>query len=144
MTEPINSLYNRKILAYAASIPCLGHLDGPDAQADAASRLCGSKVHVEINVVDGVVRAFAQDIQACALGQTAASIIGGNILGASKEELSNSRAAMLAMLKDSGNGPDGRFEELRILAPVRDYPGRHGSVMLVFDALEKAFASLDP
>ncbi len=143
MTEPINALYNRKILAYAAAIPRLGRLDAPDGSADAVSRLCGSKVHVDINVTDGVVTDFAQEIQACALGQTAASIIGGQIIGASLDEVSAARDAMRSMLRTGEGGPIGRFEDLRILAPVHDYPGRHGSVMLVFDALDKALAQVN-
>lgn len=145
MTEPISDLYSRKILAYAASIPRLGHLEEPHASADAVSRLCGSKVHVEIRVEDGRIADFAQQVQACALGQTAASIIGGAIIGATREEIEQGRREMRQMLETGvGASPGGRFAELKVLAPVKDYPGRHGSVMLVFDALHKAFATLEP
>jgi NifU-like protein involved in Fe-S cluster formation len=42
------------------------------------------------------------------------------------------------MLKDGGAAPSGRFWELRYLAAVADYPPRHTSVMLAFDAALEA------
>jgi NifU-like protein involved in Fe-S cluster formation len=38
------------------------------------------------------------------------------------------------MLKEGGPPPSGRFWELRHLEGVRDYPARHASTMLAFDA----------
>ncbi len=143
MTEPINNLYSRKILGFAASIPRVGRLAAPDARADAVSRLCGSKVHVEINVSGGAVTDYAQEVQACALGQTAASIIGANIVGATRAEIDAGKEALQHMLRTGESANFGRFGELEVLAPVKDYPARHGSVMLVFDALQQAFVSLD-
>jgi NifU-like protein involved in Fe-S cluster formation len=45
------------------------------------------------------------------------------------------RDAMLSMLKENGDGPVGRFEDMRILKPVKDYKARHASTMLTFDAV---------
>jgi NifU-like protein involved in Fe-S cluster formation len=45
---------------------------------------------------------------------------------------------MRAMLKSGGPPPEGRWADLAVLAPVRDYKGRHASVLLVFDAVEAA------
>jgi NifU-like protein involved in Fe-S cluster formation len=38
------------------------------------------------------------------------------------------------MLKADGPAPTGRFADLAVLAPVKDYPARHASTMLAFDA----------
>jgi len=141
--EPINQLYNRKILTYAADIPRLGRLDKPDATGDAVSRLCGSEIHVEIMVENGVITDFAQEVKACALGQTSASIVARNIIGTTQADISAARTAMAGMLKEGGPAPTGRFEDLEILAPVKDYPARHASVLLVFDGLLKAFGKLN-
>jgi len=42
------------------------------------------------------------------------------------------------MLKDGADPPDGLFWELRHLQPVREYPPRHLSTMLAFDAAVEA------
>lgn len=141
--EPISQLYNRKILTYAADIPRLGRLERPDASGDAVSRLCGSEIHVEIVVEGGAITDFAQEVKACALGQTSASIVARNIIGATRADIAAGRATMAGMLKEGGPAPAGRFSELEILAPVKDYPARHASVLLVFDALLQAFGKID-
>lgn len=141
--EPINSLYNRKILTFAADIPHLGRLEGAQASGDAVSRLCGSEVHVDINVDAGRITEFAQEIKACALGQTSASIVGRYVIGSSRDEIAQAREEMEQMLKEGGPPPSGKFTELEVLSPVKEYPARHASVLLIFDALLAAFDHLE-
>jgi NifU-like protein involved in Fe-S cluster formation len=50
---------------------------------------------------------------------------------------------MRRMLKEGGSPPGGRFAELALLEPVRHYKARHGSVLLTFDAIEKAIAEIE-
>lgn len=142
-SEPISELYSRKILGFASDIPHLGHLENPDASGHAVSRLCGSEVQVDICVKDGLITAFSQEVKACALGQTSASVVGRHIIGASRAEINAAQAAMMNMLKHNGPAPDGRFADLEVLEPVRDYSARHASVMLVLDALIEAFDKLE-
>jgi len=143
-SEPISDLYSRRLLAYAADIPHLGHLDHADAKGDAVSRLCGSEVHVEISAADGAITDFAQDVKACALGQTSASIVGRHIIGARFDEIRLGRDQLAQMLGGDAAAPTGRFSELEVLAPVKEYKARHASVLLVFDALLDAISKLDP
>jgi NifU-like protein involved in Fe-S cluster formation len=42
------------------------------------------------------------------------------------------------MLKDGGSPPEGRFADLAMLAPVKDYPARHASTLLAFEAVCEA------
>jgi NifU-like protein involved in Fe-S cluster formation len=42
------------------------------------------------------------------------------------------------MLKEGGPPPEGRFADLAMLAPVKDYPPRHASTMLAFEATAEA------
>lgn len=134
----IDSVYNAKILDYAGNIERIGRLDNPDASAKAHSKLCGSTVIVDIMQQDGVVTDYAQDVKACALGQASSAILAKNVIGCSLEELSTARAQMLAMLKENGPPPTGKFDELKFLEPVRDYRARHASTMLAFDAVVSA------
>ncbi|MGL4489708.1 MAG: iron-sulfur cluster assembly scaffold protein [Rhizobiaceae bacterium] len=131
----IDDVYNAKILDFAGNIPRIGRLSHPDASASAHSKLCGSTVIVDLNVEDGVVTDFAHDVKACALGQSSASIMARNVIGASSEELREVRETMRKMLKENGPAPEGRFADLKFLEPVRDYKARHASTLLTFDAV---------
>jgi SUF system NifU family Fe-S assembly protein len=131
----INDVYNARILEFAGNIQRLGRLEDPDASATAHSKLCGSTVTVDLKMQDGVVSDFAHDVKACALGQASSSIMARHVVGATAKELRDLREVMFRMLKENGAPPEGRFEDLKFLEPVRDYKARHNSTMLTFDAV---------
>jgi NifU-like protein involved in Fe-S cluster formation len=131
----IDDVYNKKILAFAGNIERIGRLENPDATAKAHSKLCGSTVVVDLSMRDGVVTDYAHDVKACALGQASSSIMAQHVVGANAQELRDLRETMLRMLKEEGAAPQGRFDDLKYLEPVRDYKARHASTMLVFDAV---------
>jgi NifU-like protein involved in Fe-S cluster formation len=134
----INDIYNKKILSYAADIPRLQRLDAPDATAVAISRLCGSKVTVDIKMDKGRVSDFGHEVKACALGQASSSIMARHVIGATPEELRALKAQMHAMLKENGPPPGGAWADCEALLPVRDYKARHASTLLTFDAVVDA------
>ena len=134
----LSDLYSEKILELAANIPSMPRLAAPDTSARRVARICGSVIEVDLCLKDGVVTAYGQDVSACALGQTSAAVVARNIVGASAGELRNVHAQMQAMLKGEGPPPDGRWADLRYLEPVRDYRPRHGSTLLVFEAVVAA------
>lgn len=139
----LDDIYNAKILEFAGNIPRIGRLERPDATAKAHSKLCGSTVLVDICVKDGVVSDFAHDVKACALGQASSSIMAQNVVGARPEELREVQKTMRAMLKEGGEPPRGRFEDLKFLEPVREYKARHASTMLTFDAVVDALDQIE-
>ena len=134
----IDDLYSGRVLALAANLPRLGRLAAPDASVEKVAKLCGSRVVIDVVVADGRVADFAQDVKACALGQAAASVLGAQVIGASLEELEVTATQFRAMLKTGGPPPDGRFSDLAMLAPVKDYPARHASTLLAFEAVTEA------
>ena len=134
----IDDLYSAKLLALAANMPRIGRLAAPDASVEKIAKLCGSRVVVDVTVQDGRVADFAQDVKACALGQAAAAVLGAHVLGASLDELEVTRNQFRAMLKDGAPAPVGRFSDLAMLAPVKDYPARHASTLLAFEAVTEA------
>ncbi|TYC65373.1 iron-sulfur cluster assembly scaffold protein [Stappia sp. BW2] len=139
----LDDIYNAKILDFAGNIPRVGRLGQPDASAKAHSKLCGSTVIVDLCMKDGVVTDFAHDVKACALGQASSSIMARNIIGASGAELREVQKSMRAMLKEGGDAPSGRFEDLKFLEPVREYKARHASTMLTFDAVVDALDQIE-
>ena len=139
----LSDLYSELILEAATSIPSARRLDNPDASAVKTSRVCGSEVAVDIAMVDGRVAEFGMQARACALGQAAASIVARNIIGASAQELYRLRDEMRAMLKNAGPPPEGeRWRELAALQSIRDYPQRHASTLLVFEAVCDCLAQI--
>jgi NifU-like protein involved in Fe-S cluster formation len=134
----LSDIYNQRILELAADIPRLGRLADPDGTARGHSKLCGSTVTVDLTTDGEVVTDFAHDVKACALGQASSSIMARHVVGSTPAELREVREAMRKMLKENGPAPDGRWADLAVLEPVRDYKARHASTMLTFDAVVEA------
>ena len=139
----MDDIYNSKILELAGNIPRAGQLEDADATSEKHSKLCGSRVRVYLKLRDGVVTDFAHEVRACALGQASSSVMGSQVVGATPVEIRQAREDMLAMLKADGEGPSGRFEDMRYLRPVKDYKARHASTMLTFDAVVDALDQID-
>jgi len=135
----IDDLYSARILTLAANLPHAGRLPTPEGTAERVAKLCGSRATVDVVLDDqGRVADFAQDVKACALGQAAAGVVGEAVIGADAEEIRDARDAMAAMLKSGGEGPSGRFEALRVLKQVADYPARHASSLVAIEATLEA------
>ncbi|MBZ6075499.1 iron-sulfur cluster assembly scaffold protein [Microvirga puerhi] len=134
----LNEIYSRRILELAAAIPHLGRLPAPDASATAHSKLCGSTVTIDLKIEGDVVTDFAHDVKACALGQASSSIMGRHVIGSTADELRSLREIARRMLKEGGEPPTGKWGDLALLEPVRDYKARHASILLTFDAVVDA------
>ena len=134
----IDDLYSARVLTLAANMPRAGRLADPQGSAEKVSKLCGSRVLLDVALKDGRVSDFAQEVKACALGQASAAVLGEHVIGASVAELEAARDALKAMLKQGAPPPEGRFADLKALEVVRDYPPRHASTMLAFEAVVEA------
>ena len=142
MTD-LDDIYSTRILELAAQISRHHRLAKPDATASARSRLCGSEVSIDLNLAGGRVSDYGQEVKACLLGQTAASIMGREIVGSPPGELRALRETMRGMLKEGGPPPSGKWADLAVLSGVRDYKHRHDAVMIVFDAVTKALDEIE-
>lgn len=139
----LTDLYSDKIIEIAGRLPIIERLAVPDASARKVSRVCGSIVEVDLKLEDGSVAEYAHEVSACALGQTSASIVASHILGSSADELRTLRQQIFAMLKENGAPPDGKWDEFKYLQPVRDYPARHTSTLLIMDAVLDCLDSIE-
>ncbi len=144
MNQPsdLMKLYSTRILALAAEIPRTDRLDAPDASVRKRSPLCGSTVTIDINVLDGKISDYGQDVKACALGQASASVMGENAIGLTLQQVKSTRNALHDMLKSGGPVPPAPFVELEVLQPAADYKNRHASILLAYDATLEAMESL--
>jgi NifU-like protein involved in Fe-S cluster formation len=139
----INEVYNSKILELAGNIPRLGRLGAPDATATAHSKLCGSTVTVDLTMAGDEVSDFAHEVKACALGQASSSIMARHVVGATADELRRLRESVRRMLKENGAPPTGKWADIAVLEPVRDYKARHASTLLTFDAVVDAITQIE-
>jgi NifU-like protein involved in Fe-S cluster formation len=142
MTLP-EDIYSQRILELAAGMPRTARLASPHATATAHSKLCGSTVTIDLAMEDDVVTDYGQSVKACLLGQSSASVMGREIVGSTAAELREVGRAMRKMLKEGGPPPEGKWGDLAVLEPVRDYKARHASTLLVFDAVEDAIAQIE-
>ena len=140
----LNEVYNRRILELAGAIPRLGRLAKPDASATAHSKLCGSTVTVDLTMDGDTVTDFAHEVKACALGQASSSIMGHNVVGSKAGELRQLRDAVRRMLKENGAPPaEGKWADIAVLEPVREYKARLASTLLTFDAVVDAIGQIE-
>jgi len=139
----INEVYNKRIIELAGNIPRLGRLPEAQASATAHSKLCGSTVTVDLKMEGDAVTDFAHEVKACALGQASSSIMARHVIGAKADELRNLRETVRNMLKENGTPPEGKWADIAVLEPVRDYKARHASTMLTFDAVVDAVNQIE-
>jgi len=136
-------LYSGRILALAADIPLTERLENPQATVKERAPLCGSTVTVDVNLDQGRISGFGQDVKACALGQAAASVVASAIIGRTPAEICTARNQLSDMLRMDGPAPDAPFNGLEVLLPAREYKNRHASIMLALEATVKAIGMAD-
>lgn len=134
----LHAIYSTRIMELAANIARVTRLPVPDGTATAHSKLCGSTITVDVKLAGDRIVDYGQTVKACLLGQASASVVGRESVGSTITEIREIGAQMRAMLKDGTPPPSGRWADLAVLEPVRDYKARHASTVLVFDALERA------
>ncbi len=127
-------LYSGRILALAADIPNAERLTSADASVKKRSPLCGSMVTVDLSMANDRISEFGQDVKACALGQAAASVVGGALIGSTPAQAVKARDQLRALLNGSGVIPDAPFDGFEVFLPASGYKNRHASILLSIEA----------
>ena len=126
-------LYNRDILSLAVATADFPPLEAPRHRVSARAPLCGSAIILDLDTGDdGRVRAVGLHVEACALGQASAALLARHAAGRELADIRAARDAIAAWFKGEGGTPD--WPGFDLLAPARDYPARHGAILLPFDA----------
>ena len=127
--------YTRDILRLAAAIPYLERFDDLEGATERRSPTCGSRMRAAVELDwAGRVRIFRQAVEACAYGQASAALVGGHVIGRSRDEVAAALAELEAWLGGSGDLPTA-WPGLDILEPARARKGRHGAILLPFRTL---------
>ena len=130
MNEPRGAaLYTPELLALAtrlASFP----LDGVSGRTGSArSTTCGStlKIGLDLDPSNRIAR-VAMRATACAVGQAAAAIFAEGALSLGRAEVETARHAITQWLDGSGRLPE--WPQFALLEAAREYPSRHGAILL--------------
>lgn len=131
-------VYNQELIALSEQTSAPKHLANPDRTAKAVSPICGSEVTIELSLQDNKVSAFGYAVEACALTRAVVAVMTQAIPGKTRADIRRAGEDLRQML-EGAPPPTGDWAALKILAPVADYKARHNSVLLPFEAVEKAF-----
>ena len=131
------SVYQQAIKALAEAAHGSGPMENPDGTSRLDNPLCGDRITLSVRREGDVILAVRHDTKACLLCRAAASLIGLRAPGRSPAEMAAATAALEALLT-SGEPIPPAWAELEVFAPVKDYPSRHGCVLLPFQALAAA------
>lgn len=127
------ALYTPEILVLATGLADYRLDDSLTLRAEARSRSCGSSLTLGLMLDDrDRVTRVGLRTQACAIGQASAAIFAQAATGRSAEDISATASAVARWLAGEGSLPD--WPGLATIAPARDYPGRHGALMLPWSA----------
>lgn len=125
-------------------MPRTERLANPDITVTKTSRICGSRITVDVTFKDGAIADYGQTVKACALGQASSSLFARHIIGATAESFFPVADAVRKLIRGEGPPPDGEWSDFKIFAAAKDHKSRHGSILLPFEAISEAFHSRTP
>ena len=130
-------LYTPEVLGLAVDLARFPLHDGLTLTGEARSKSCGSTIALGLAMdEDGAVGAIGVRSHACAIGQAAAAIFAKGAGGRTAAEIQAAGEAIGDWLAGEGELPD--WPGLAAIAAARDYPARHGAVMLPWNAAMQA------
>lgn len=135
----VAALYTPEVLMLATGLVRHRWDDGLARQGAARSPSCGSTMKVGIDLDGGgrIVR-IGLAAQACAIGQAAGAIMADAAIGRGESDFARAEADLLRWLAGEGDLPD--WPGLGAIAPAREFPGRHGAILLGWRAVLQAFS----
>ena len=133
-------LYSPEILAAAVGLADFPFDPRLPLQGEARSRSCGSLLKLALSLDDrGLIARIGCRAQACAVGQAAAHVFAVAAPGRSPQQIAESRTQLAQWLAAGRPVPD--WPGIALLDAARDYPARHGAILLAWDAALAALAT---
>ncbi|GGD64978.1 iron-sulfur cluster assembly scaffold protein [Croceicoccus mobilis] len=130
-------LYTPEVLRAAVALARYPLLPDFPLTSEARSPSCGSTLRIGLSVDDGgAIDRLGLSLSACAIGQASAAIFAGNAVGSSAQRIGASRNEIEAWLGGERAMPD--WPGLELIAAARDYPARHGAILLAWNAAIRA------
>jgi len=133
-------LYTPEVLGLATGLAEFAWDESLPLTGEARSRSCGSTIALALSLdAEGKVDQVSVKSHACAIGQAAAAIFARAAKGRSLAGIGEAGGKIEAWLRDGGELPD--WPGLEAIAAARDYPARHGAIMLAWNAARQLLLS---
>lgn len=134
-------LYTPEVLCLAIELAACPLADDLPLRGEARSKSCGSTITLGLALDDaGRIARVGLRSQACAIGQASAAIFAREAAGTSGADIVRLRDEVASWLAGEGALPE--WPGFATIAAARDYPARHGAVMLPWDAAVKALSAV--
>lgn len=131
-------LYSPQVLALAVELTRWPAQPKLPLHGEARSPTCGSTIAIDLALDDrGAIASLGMRVRACAIGQAAAALFARNADGKTQEQLESVLQTLELWLV--GEGPEPDWPELNVIAPAREFPARHGAVLLPWRAVLASF-----
>ena len=135
-----DKLYTPELLALAVALADYPADPSLPLHGQARSKSCGSTLAADIGLdAAGRIETLGLRVRACAVGQAAAAIFARAAPGRGGDEIGATHAALLEWLAGTGPLPD--WPGLAAIAPAREFPARHGAIMLPWTAARAALST---
>ncbi len=126
MDAELRELYQQVILDHNKSPRNFKKLENANFDAEGYNPLCGDKIHIYMQVENGIVNDISFVGSGCAISKASASLMSTIIKGKSKDEAESIFAKFHDLVTGKLTG-DEEIEELgklAVFAGVRDFPAR--------------------
>ena len=134
----LRDLYQEVILDHNRNPRNFGPLEDADLRADGHNPLCGDKLSIAVNVVEGVVTDIRFEGSGCAISKASASLMTEGIKGSTLDEARKLFDRFHQLVTDRSVPPDEELGKLAVFAGVRDYPARVKCAILAWHTLRAA------
>ncbi|WP_284125498.1 iron-sulfur cluster assembly scaffold protein [Parerythrobacter aestuarii] len=141
MTSARNAeqLYTPQILSLAVELAKVPFDPSSPLNGSARSQSCGSTVELSLYLDrHAAIDTVGLKVAACAIGQASAAIFARHATGNRSDDIERALEAIRSWLADEGEMP--HWPDFHFLAAARDYPGRHGAILLPWKAAAEALS----
>lgn len=133
-------LYTPQMLSAAVELANVPPLEDPQLSGSSHSATCGSTLDMGLSLDDDRrIALIGMRVRACAVGQAAAAIFARHAAGCDADDIKTALTSFAAWLEKDGSQP--AWPDIELIAAARDYPGRHGAMLLPWKAAIAALSS---
>ena len=140
----VRELYQEVILDHSRRPRNFGRPTACNREAKGHNPLCGDRISIYLDVVDGVVKDVAFEGAGCAISMASASLMTEQMKGMSEhqaEQLFQRFHRLMTAEDDRGSEID--LDRLAVLGGVREFPVRVKCATLAWHTLKAALAKTD-
>ena len=140
----VRELYQEVILDHSRRPRNFGRPPACNRKAKGHNPLCGDRISIYLDIVDGVVKDVAFEGAGCAISMASASLMTQEMKGMSENEAQELfRRFHRLMTAAEGEDSEIGLDRLAVLVGVREFPVRVKCATLAWHTLKAALAKTD-